>query len=102
MFRIKKRRMNVKVATSEVVLIRRGRAAAVEAFCEGCSDLSEFVGIEAAVALSSVSARRLVRLLEIGEIHFQETLEGQLLICRESMPRYLGEKEDAETRKSSE
>jgi len=58
--------------------------------CEGCMTVSNWIGLQEAICLSSISTRELLWLAGQEEIHFSESgTTGQLLICRESLRSYL-------------
>ena len=85
MTRIRKRRMNITVATSEVVLVRRNESAAIEAFCNGCNTLVEWVNFDLARQRLDLPARILFRLVDLDQIHFRETAGGLPLFCSASL-----------------
>ncbi len=85
MIRIRKRRTSVTVATSEVMHIRRGKAAAVEAYCEGCDTSVEWLDLDRARRRMDLPARILFRLVELDRIHFRETEGDSPLFCSASL-----------------
>jgi hypothetical protein len=64
------------------VLRRRSR---FELYCEECEAVIDFVGLEDAVLYSHIPTREIVRMTSAGEVHFLETVGGQLFLCRRSL-----------------
>lgn len=84
-------RSEVTVETESLWMIRwRGRLAHTR--CVVCAGDATLISLDEAVALSRISSRGIHRLAEAGEIHFQETSEGLLLVCLDSLLRELADK----------
>jgi len=58
-----------------------------EFWCVDCAALSQMISPDEAAVLLQTTARSLFRRVEAGEIHFQETDRGALLICRASLEK---------------
>lgn len=54
-------------------------------FCSECEKEVEMLTLDVAANLSGISVRRLVRLVENGEIHFRENDTGNLFLCELSL-----------------
>lgn len=55
------------------------------AWCEACGAQVEMLVPEEAARLASVTTRMIYRGAEAGLIHFAETADGLLLVCRKSL-----------------
>lgn len=80
---IRTRITEFSVQTEETVVIRR--PAAVRVWCEKCGSTVLAAGPEAAAAATSVSPREIYRRVESGAVHFQESADGRLLVCLDSL-----------------
>jgi hypothetical protein len=67
----------------EVFIVRQGRR--FQSFCGECQADSEFLSLDAAVQVSGVGTREILRRVEMLEVHAQETAGGLLLICLKSL-----------------
>ena len=82
-----KRRTRIIVETSELVLLRRRRASAVEeTWCARCGGDAPMVTPEEAAALTSASQRAIFSWVEAGLVHYAETRDGAPLVCLASLP----------------
>ena len=79
-----KRRVEITVETERVLLVR-GRSVSVTGWCPGCDSRVRMVTPDEAARLLDLSAREIFRRVEGGALHFAETPEGELLVCRESL-----------------
>jgi hypothetical protein len=81
-----KRRTEIIVETERVILIRRRRRGPGPAlWCEACGADSLMLTTGEAAALLGATERHIFRLAEVGQLHWTETPEGALLICRASL-----------------
>lgn len=78
----------IRTAMRSVTTIRKGPPVNLVANCDKCSVLTTFMKLEVAVEASGFTARAIIYLAEAGKIHFRETHEGQVYICRESLLRH--------------
>ncbi len=76
----KRRRTRTTVEVREVVVIRGSRKRNRN-FCAECSGAAALLTVEEAVKISAISSRAIFRLIEEGEVHFTETVDGLTLIC---------------------
>jgi len=76
----KRRRTRTTVEVREVVVIRGSRKRN-RIFCAECSGAAALLTVEEAVKISAISSRAIFRLIEEGEVHFTETVDGLTLIC---------------------
>jgi hypothetical protein len=79
-----KRRTEITIETERVVVSRR--KLSVLAWCQICCRRVHMVATDEAAAIACVSTRTIFRWVETEKLHFKETSEGLLLICRESLP----------------
>lgn len=79
-----KRRIEITVETTRVLLAER-RSVAVTAWCASCEGRVRMLTPEEAARLARTSARAIYRRVEEEKLHFAETEEGDLLICRDSL-----------------
>lgn len=73
--------------THEVLVFRQLPTPPTRAWCAGCGIEVEMISPEQSGLLAEVSVRTVYRWAEEGAIHFAETQEGLLLICRQSLFR---------------
>lgn len=57
----------------------------ISAWCDGCAALVNMLTPSQAARIANVSLRTIYRRVEALQVHFVETSEGELLICRESL-----------------
>ena len=79
------KRILITTTSREIYIVRQRGAEVFEDFCAGCAAEVEMLSLDAAIVLSGIAAREIVRLAEIGAIHFRETANGHLYVCRESL-----------------
>ena len=83
---MKKITTEITVETEEILIIRR-RGSAARPYCRSCREQTRMITIEEAMALASGSLRAILRRVEAGEIHYEETAGGLLLVCPTSLLR---------------
>ena len=75
--------------SSEIFIVRRGAKPSVtRAFCLDCRAQTEMLDLNAAVSLSRIGAREILRRIEAGALHSIETARGHLLVCRDSLEKF--------------
>jgi hypothetical protein len=79
-----RRTIELIVERSECVVRRKVDALAL-AWCDACAGRVPMVTPEEAARRAGVSVRAIYRRVEAGEMHFQETAEGALLVCPDSL-----------------
>lgn len=65
-------------------VVRHSLRDAVKARCGHCNVITQMISPGEAAELLQTSAREIFRLIEAGEVHFSETDNGALLVCRSS------------------
>jgi ethanolamine utilization microcompartment shell protein EutL len=82
---MKERRVTeITMQTDESFLIRRSRDS-VPVRCAQCGSTVPMVSAEEAAMLSRVSVRLIYREIEAGQVHFQETSAGSVMVCLDSL-----------------
>jgi hypothetical protein len=80
----RKERFFIKVETWQRTVIRKRRQE-IAAWCKQCdSEVLMFVP-EAVAEYEHTTIRSIYRRVENGELHFLETIEGELFICCQSL-----------------
>ena len=79
------KKTEISIEYEEVVIVRKRRNPAVVAWCAGCGKRVSMLGASDAARLAGVSARALYRMVETGQVHFNEARDGSLLICEQSI-----------------
>jgi hypothetical protein len=81
-----KRRTEIIVETERLILIRRRRREkSCVLWCAPCGAESVMLPVEEAARMLGASTMSVFRLAEAGQLHWTETQEGALLICRTSL-----------------
>ncbi|HYY95323.1 MAG TPA: hypothetical protein VE713_12460 [Pyrinomonadaceae bacterium] len=78
------RRTSIVVETERLLVVRSRRARA-QGWCEACGATVRMVGLEEAAIVSGRSQREIVRRVESGLLHFNESARGVLHICLDSL-----------------
>jgi len=84
-----KRRRRITVETEQMLIIRQTDNLMVsvqEDWCPACGERVQMMSFETAAATMGLHHRALYRLVEAGGLHFQETADGLLWICPNSLP----------------
>ncbi|HXI91929.1 MAG TPA: hypothetical protein VNO24_18085 [Blastocatellia bacterium] len=79
-----KTKTEITVATRQRITIRR-RSEPPDAWCERCGAQVQMLAPLEVAALLQTTARAIFRGVEAGELHFLETADGGLLVCRNSL-----------------
>jgi len=80
-----RKRTEITIETERILVISRGKNPG-RARCETCDKRVALLTIDEAARLAQVSSRTVYRWVEDGKLHFTETSDARLLICRESIP----------------
>lgn len=87
------RRLRITTARREIFAIRGNDLSTSGRFCPACSAHVTWIDLAAGAALSALSVREIFRLVERGNIHFREVEGGRSLLCRDSLVKFMIEKE---------
>jgi hypothetical protein len=79
----------VATASSEFFILRRGRSQTQTAFCRDCGAETPMLDFDSAVTVSHLGGRRLIGHIEAGVVHSIETTGGYLLVCQNSLQKFL-------------
>ena len=69
----------------EVFIVRQSRR--FRSFCDGCQSEAEFLTLDAAVHLSGLATREILRRVERLDLHAREAPSGHLLVCLNSLAK---------------
>jgi hypothetical protein len=79
-----KRRIEITFETRRVLVVG-GRTVSAAGWCGACGERVRLVTAEEAARLACVTTRVIYRRVEAGQLHFIESQDGLLLICRHSL-----------------
>lgn len=74
----------ITVQTEEAFVLRRS-SGSPHASCAQCRTPAPMVTAEEAAVLFGVALRSIYREIEAGELHFEETAAGSVLVCLRSL-----------------
>lgn len=83
------RRTEIRVEIERRVVVRKNARAPRRALCELCRTETEMVTADNAARLAGCSSRAIFGWVERGRLHFTETDEKILLVCRNSLGELL-------------
>ncbi|MBD0371778.1 MAG: hypothetical protein ICV60_13135 [Pyrinomonadaceae bacterium] len=83
-----KRKITITVETHTLLSVRR-RKILTRAWCQQCSDFTEFTSLEEAVALTSCDDADLNELIASEKLHTIKTLKESPLVCFLSILRHI-------------
>jgi RNA polymerase sigma factor (sigma-70 family) len=81
---MRENRTEIIIETDRVLVIRRP-ASVILVWCEACGHMSKMGTPEEVVTMTGVSSRAIYCAIEAGRVHFNETAEGLLLVCFDSL-----------------
>lgn len=81
---MKKRRVELMIETHHTWIIRTPVAPA-QAWCAECARTVRMITADEAAAIARQSTRTIYSWVEARRLHYQETLEGFLLVCLDSL-----------------
>lgn len=79
------KRTITKTETREIFIVRRINNSSRVLRCDECRRETEWLTLAASSKISGFGLREIFRLIETGEVHFQETPENQPLVCKNSL-----------------
>ena len=82
-----------KKKQTEITLERRERLVVRQrgtfpAWCAVCERSMVFISVDASAAIAGSTVREIFRRIEAGDLHFLETLTGQIFVCPASLDTY--------------
>ena len=86
----KRKLTEILIETVETVVIRHGQppepnGEQLTSWCAECARAVTLLAPDAAAAWLGVATRTVFRQVEAGQLHFQETPDGRLWLCRNSV-----------------
>ena len=78
------RRIEITVETDEITIIRSSRESLLT-LCPVCPEPIFMMTPEQAAVMSGTNPREVYRLVDEGRVHHEETREGFLLVCPNSI-----------------
>jgi excisionase family DNA binding protein len=97
-FLLKVRRRTEITIQTDRVLTTANVNPAIYADCPACARQARMLTADEAAKTARVNSRTIYRLVENGQLHFQEMPEGSLLICLASLSAVETEKLSGETK----
>ncbi len=79
------KRTEITVEIERLLIVRRNGRKSLRAFCEFCQNETEMLSADRAALVAQCSSRAIFGWVALGWLHFTETDEGLLLICRNSL-----------------
>jgi hypothetical protein len=79
------KRTKVTVESHQLLVVRRGGAPFIEDWCSLCGKQVQMITAAEAALMAGVSLRTICRRVEGGKLHFNETGDGLLFICLNSL-----------------
>ena len=81
-----RKRTIVRIETDSLALIRPA-STPVDLWCEECAVKVPMLTAEAFAAMAGTTEREIYRRVEMGALHFNETADGALRVCVNSLGR---------------
>lgn len=79
------RTIELTVETRETYVAQRRRRKSVPVWCDGCGCVRPMLAPEAAAQAAGLKMREVYRRIEAGQVHFVESVTGELLVCMASL-----------------
>ena len=80
---MKTKRTDITIETARVIVISKPKR--MIGWCAACSKEVDWITLDEAARLRGASSREVIRMVEDGDLHSAETLEGILLVCPDSL-----------------
>ena len=78
------KRTEITIETDRLVVLSK-RKVSVVSWCRECNQRVKMITVDEAASIAGVTSRTMYRWADAEKLHFTETSEGRLLICRESL-----------------
>lgn len=79
-----RKRTEITIETDRIVVLSSGKVSIVS-WCRECSQRTKMVTVDEAAAIAGVTSRTMYRWADAERLHFTETVDGVLMICRASL-----------------
>lgn len=83
--RSKTKKLLITTEKHEILIIRAGAPQPVSGYCPACEKDVEMLTLDSAVIVSAMSGREMIGRIATDEIHAIESVNGPLLICKDSL-----------------
>jgi hypothetical protein len=78
------KRTEITIETDRILVLSRRKVSVVSWCCE-CGQRTKMVTVDEAAAIAGVTSRTMYRSVDAERLHFTETADGVLMICRASL-----------------
>jgi excisionase family DNA binding protein len=78
------KRTEITIESDRLVVLSK-RKVSVVSWCRECNQRVKMITVDEAASIAGVTSRTMYRWADAEKLHFTETSEGRLLICRESL-----------------
>jgi len=79
-----RKKSETTIETHQVIMVRRANQI-FHGWCPACGAEVQLFTADQAAGIAGTSTRTVYRWVESGTVHFQETAEGRMLICNNSL-----------------
>ena len=84
-----RRQLVITAEKTETYVVRQESLQSLQTYCEKCDREVKCLTVDQAVNITGLGARAIFRLVEAGELHSHETEVGHLLLCPNSVARFV-------------
>ncbi len=84
-----RRQVVITAEKTETYTVRQEPLHSLQVSCEKCDRQVRCLTVDQTVNVTGLSARTIFRLVEAGELHYYETVEGHLLLCPISVAQFV-------------
>ena len=79
-----RKRTEITIETDRIVVLSR-RKVSIVSWCRECNQRVKMVTVDEAASIAGVTSRTMYRWADAEKLHFRETADGVLMICRASL-----------------
>ena len=79
-----RKRTEITIETDRIVVLSR-RKVSIVSWCRECNQRVKMVTVDEAASIAGVTSRTMYRWADAEKLHFTETADGVLMICRASL-----------------
>ncbi|HEV8486246.1 MAG TPA: helix-turn-helix domain-containing protein [Blastocatellia bacterium] len=79
-----RKRTEITIETDRIFVLSRRKVSLVS-WCNECGQRTTMVTVDEAAAIAGVTSRTMYRWADAQKLHFTETADGVLMICRASL-----------------
>jgi hypothetical protein len=81
----KSKRYLVTTETKDVFIVRQRVSPGDRRFCSRCEAEADMLNLDGAVNVSKARSLQIIHMIQAGKIHSDETADGYLLLCLNSL-----------------